>query len=184
MAVGALSTLVLPLARRAQDKNEAIGGGRDFLAGDAAIYGVFECAGGGHVALGALEPHFWKPLCAAMGVAIANGAMFTPAARRQVAAALATRTASEWELALQAVGVPATKVVPPEEAIEGLEALTGTALTVEVPFSDGSVLRLPRLPLSLGTPSPLPGPKLGANNEEFLGVLGLTSSKGPNCAVK
>jgi alpha-methylacyl-CoA racemase len=37
------------------------------LTGAQACYNVYETADGGHMALGALEPHFWTAFCQAMG---------------------------------------------------------------------------------------------------------------------
>mmetsp|Transcript_77124 Transcript_77124/g.151060 ORF Transcript_77124/g.151060 Transcript_77124/m.151060 type:complete len:490 (+) Transcript_77124:81-1550(+) len=233
MAVGAHAALVLPLARRAVETEEGtralVGDGRDFLSRGSACYGVFECGCGGHLAVGALEPHFWDALCEATGVEGSledamkshapgggsdqsegggggrggregeggGGATTVAVLREAMAAALRSRTAEEWRALLAAKGVPATMVVEPEDAAAHLETLTGTAVTLEVCIppcssmstnssplsavpsgeqrekaSDGLVdsgkstlLQLPRMPLSLGTPSSLPGPSLGSQDE-------------------
>jgi alpha-methylacyl-CoA racemase len=60
MALGAHAALTLPMARRAAS-GEAVGGGADFLAGgEIASYAVYYTLCGGHIAIAALEPHFWK----------------------------------------------------------------------------------------------------------------------------
>ena len=59
MVAGAHSGLALPLARRAQS-GERVGGGRDFLTGNYAAYAVYHTLCGGHLAIAALEPHFWS----------------------------------------------------------------------------------------------------------------------------
>ena len=180
MAAGAHAALTLPLARRAAS-GEAVGAGRDLLTGPSAAYGVFRTAGGGWLAVGALEEHFWRALCAAAGLpacGIAEG-LASPALRAQLEGALLGRTAEEWEAALGAAGVPATALVPPERASAHLEALTGDRVTVRVrlqlPGGGGGgngggggggtedVLELVKTPLSLGQPADGPGPALGAD---------------------
>lgn len=173
MAVGAHGALVLPLARRSVS-GENVGGGKDFLTNNNALYGVFETRCGGHVAVGCLEAHFWKGLCQLTGVEeyALEFALSDPKAKREVREALLTRDAAYWEEECLKIGVPVTKLVTPETSRSNLERLTGDKLSVDINItckktSSESILELPRLPLSIGTPSPLPAPKLGSDNDKY-----------------
>jgi crotonobetainyl-CoA:carnitine CoA-transferase CaiB-like acyl-CoA transferase len=172
---------VLPLARRSVGggADSTVGDGADYLAGGTACYGLFECSCGQFIAIGALEPHFWHALCSVTGVegsladALANpeagGGGRRSALSEAMAAALRTKPAKVWEVAMVQAGVPATIVVEPEESAAHVEALTGTPVELEVSMragdSSSELMRLPRLPLCLGTPSCHPGPRLGEHND-------------------
>jgi alpha-methylacyl-CoA racemase len=65
MTDGALTWLAIPLAQvRAQ--GEAVPRGMHRLTGRYACYGVYECADGRFMSVGALEPKFWRALCQAL----------------------------------------------------------------------------------------------------------------------
>jgi crotonobetainyl-CoA:carnitine CoA-transferase CaiB-like acyl-CoA transferase len=169
MAVAAHSALVLPLARR-QASGEAIGAGRDLLAASSAAYGVFPTQCGGHIAIGALEPHFWAKLCEAAGLDACNleTALTSSTVREALSEKLLKQPAIAWEKQLQTAGVPATRVVRPEDASAHLSTLTGVDPTVELRGgprnAHGDPLVFLRSPLCLGTPADAPAPSLGADN--------------------
>ena len=187
MALGAHSMLALPLARHAAS-GERVGGGSDFLAGGAAPYGVYIAQCGGHVALAALEPHFWRALCRVTGMV--SGAdqgggggggggggddddddaeyprMDDPLARQNLDAIFLSKSAQEWERVLVAAGVPATALVAAEESSRAVEALTGDcpAVTVSIPAT-------PAPPLTESTD------EMGEASEQQRGVVAGTSRK-------
>ncbi|QBJ96472.1 CoA transferase [Rhodococcus sp. ABRD24] len=66
------------------------------LSGANPAYGIYATADG-HVALAAIEPHFWTRTRAALGV---NGT------HEEIANVLATRTTNEWEEIAQRMDIP------------------------------------------------------------------------------
>jgi alpha-methylacyl-CoA racemase len=77
-----------------RDEREA-----NLLDGGAPFYAVYECADGGFVAVGALEPPFWAALVAGLGVRVPGEQHDTatwPAQREVFAAAFRTRSRDAW----------------------------------------------------------------------------------------
>ena len=68
--------------------------------GGFAGYGIYRCADGGFVAVGAIEPKFFKTLCETLGLKQLAALQFNAAAqdgnRRAIAAAFLTKTRDEW----------------------------------------------------------------------------------------
>ena len=89
------------------------GPGHNILTGRYACYDVYECADGGWVAVGAIEPHFYANLCNALGCPEWLPSQLDDAVQDQVraafAAAFATRTRDEWAAEL----APADTCVSP-----------------------------------------------------------------------
>jgi crotonobetainyl-CoA:carnitine CoA-transferase CaiB-like acyl-CoA transferase len=108
MTDGALTWLAVPLAQVHERGPIARGGHR--LTGRYACYGVYECADGRYLSVGALEPKFWRTLCEALGrpdlvdVQYAEGEE-QERVRSELAAAIATRTRDEWAEALDGLDV-------------------------------------------------------------------------------
>ncbi|WP_433218265.1 CaiB/BaiF CoA transferase family protein [Dactylosporangium sp. CS-047395] len=72
--------------------------GTNLLDTGAPFYDVYECAGGGYVAIGALEPQFFAVLCELLDVdpSLREDPARWPALRTAIAAAVRTRTRDEW----------------------------------------------------------------------------------------
>lgn len=80
--------------------------GASLLNGGAACYGVYACADGRHLALGALEPKFWQAFCEAVGQpdwvsrhwsrGEAPGSEAAAGTRQAVADLLASRPLADW----------------------------------------------------------------------------------------
>jgi alpha-methylacyl-CoA racemase len=74
--------------------------GHNILTGRYACYGIYACAGGGHVAVGAIEPQFWANLCRALGlerwIERQNDDASQDAIRADLARVFAGRTRDEW----------------------------------------------------------------------------------------
>lgn len=77
--------------------------GTNLLDGGAHFYGVYRCADGRHVSVGAIEPQFYRQLL--VGLNLADDEEFLrghadtaawPALRARLAAVFATRTRDEW----------------------------------------------------------------------------------------
>ena len=80
--------------------------GAGLLSGGAACYGVYRCADGRHLAVGALEPKFWQAWCNAIGqpawaarhwsLGEEPGSMRAAETRRLLADLLRQRPMGEW----------------------------------------------------------------------------------------
>lgn len=75
--------------------------GCNLLDGGAHFYGVYECADGRHVAVGAMEPKFYKTFCDLVGLEQPGPDDYEDPAtwaegRRRLAARFASRTRDEW----------------------------------------------------------------------------------------
>jgi alpha-methylacyl-CoA racemase len=82
--IGAL-TYGLRAAGQWKDERES-----NLLDGGAATYGIYRCADGKFLGLGAIEPQFREALMAGLGLPLEAG-------RGEVAAVIATRNRDEWE---------------------------------------------------------------------------------------
>ncbi len=82
------------------------GPGQALLNGGAACYGLYRCADGRHLAVGALEPKFWQAFCQAIGqpgwtsrhwsAGERPGSSAARATRTDLATLLATRASADW----------------------------------------------------------------------------------------
>ncbi len=144
--------------------------GSGLLGGGFACYGVYECADGRHVAVGALEPKFFAVLLAGLGLAELTEAHLDPAwqeeLRARMAVVFATRTRDEWE----ALFTDSDACVAPVFDIG--EALTDPHFRARgMVAADGALGVVPRL---TGTPGRAGGPPsaLGADTDAVLRDLG------------
>jgi alpha-methylacyl-CoA racemase len=95
--------------------------GENLLDGGAPFYDTYATAGGGYVAVGAIEPQFYAALLAGLGL---DGADLPgqldragwPVLRDRFAAAFATRTRDEWAAAFAGTDACVTPVLSPSEA--------------------------------------------------------------------
>jgi alpha-methylacyl-CoA racemase len=96
--------------------------GHDILTGRYACYDTYTCADGRHVAVGAIEPHFYANLCKHLGCEQWLGHQTDDAAqdaiRADFAAAFRTRDRDTWVAEL----APADTCVAPVYAIDELAA--------------------------------------------------------------
>ena len=75
--------------------------GSNLLDGGAPFYGTYECADGGFIALGALEPQFYETLCRLAGLEAPefrerSDRKRWPHLRQEMQAVFKTRTRTEW----------------------------------------------------------------------------------------
>ena len=121
MTDGALSWLAVPLAQvRAQGP---IARGMHRLTGRYACYGVYECADGRFMSVGALEPKFWRTLCDALGrLDLVDNQYAEGEAqerlRSEVASVFVTRSRDEWAAALAGLDVCCEPVLELEEVAD------------------------------------------------------------------
>ncbi|HET6968303.1 MAG TPA: CaiB/BaiF CoA-transferase family protein, partial [Ornithinibacter sp.] len=125
-----------------RDEREA-----NLLDGGAPFYAVYECADGGFVAVGALEPPFWAELVAGLGVEVLGEQYDTdtwPLQREVFAGAFRTRTRDEWAA-----------------HFEGTDACVAPVLSLrEAPHHPHLVGRGTFAPDAHGHPVPRTGPRL------------------------
>lgn len=99
--------------------------GRDLLSGGAPCYGVYRCADGRFVAVGALEMKFWAALCEALGHpewrerhwsrGLVPGGADSMALRGAVAAVFASQTMAHWAALFERVDACVTPVLRLDE---------------------------------------------------------------------
>jgi crotonobetainyl-CoA:carnitine CoA-transferase CaiB-like acyl-CoA transferase len=98
------------------------GPGPAALAGAQACYRLYRTADGRHLAVGALEPHFWARFCAAVGRPELTARQFDAdqeAVAAAAAAAVAGRTLAEWAAVFAEVDACVTPVLTVAEAAQG-----------------------------------------------------------------
>lgn len=103
-------------------------GGATLLTGGAACYGVYACADGEWLAVGALEPKFWQAFCAALGepelaarhwsLGELPGSDAALATRAVVAERLAAQPRAHWLAVFAQVDACVTPVLTPAEALQ------------------------------------------------------------------
>ena len=99
--------------------------GRDLLSGGAPCYGVYRCADGRFIAVGALEMKFWQALCEALARpdwvpqhwsrGLMPGSEASMALRAQVAAVFASQTMAHWAARFEQVDACVTPVLRLDE---------------------------------------------------------------------
>jgi crotonobetainyl-CoA:carnitine CoA-transferase CaiB-like acyl-CoA transferase len=100
--------------------------GRDLLSGGAPCYGVYACADGRHLAVGALELKFWQQLCDTIGrpdwrerhwtLGVAPGSDEAMALRAGLQALFAAQPLSHWQAVFDRVDCCVTPVLRLDEA--------------------------------------------------------------------
>jgi alpha-methylacyl-CoA racemase len=145
------------------------------LSGAYACYGVYECADGRWLTVGALEPQFWTALCTALELPDLVHTQFGPPDRQaemrdRLSQAFASRPRDEWLGALSSIEACVGPVNSPAEAFgdaqvahRGLVAeVDGRRVGPASPFvMDGE--RLARV---------TPAPGLGEHTDEVLAGAG------------
>ncbi|MDQ1712398.1 MAG: hypothetical protein QOE45_1848 [Frankiaceae bacterium] len=154
------------------------GVGTETLNGALACYGVYRCADGRHLTVGALEPQFFAALCAALDVPDLVGWHLDPARqgelRARFEAVFATRSRDDW----LAVLIPADCCVGPvndlaeayaDPQVRARGMVTTHPLADGTPFAQvGVVPRLAATPGRVGAPASA----LGADTDAVLASLG------------
>jgi alpha-methylacyl-CoA racemase len=146
-----------------RDEREA-----NLLDGGAPFYRVYECADGGFVAVGALEPQFWRELVEVLGVDV-DGEQYDPqtwpAQQAAFSAAFLTRPRDEWAEVF--AGTDAC-VAPVLGLVEAPTHPHLAARGTFVPLGGGVVPATP--PRFSRTPALPPGPEraVGADTRAYL----------------
>jgi alpha-methylacyl-CoA racemase len=179
----ALAHLIMPLAAvESYGTGCPMARGDDYTSGRLPCYGVYETADGRHLALGAIEPHFWQNFCTAAGhpELIAQGwAMGEEGqqAKRNIATVVRRRTLAEWQSLLEDIDGCATPVLRLDEVLAHPNT-QARGMIVQNPHPDdpGRAYRQYAFPVKMSDYAftiDRPPPQLGEHNEEVLTRLGL-----------
>ena len=156
-----------------RDEREA-----NFLDGAAHFYGTYECADGKHVALGAIEPQFYRELLQRCGIEDPHfqkqwDAAEWPALRTKLADLFRTRTRAQWCELLEGSDACFAPVLSMREAAaHPHNAARGTFV------DDGGVVQPAPAPRFDRTPAALPpkAPRPGEHTRELLALAGLDAA--------
>jgi crotonobetainyl-CoA:carnitine CoA-transferase CaiB-like acyl-CoA transferase len=149
--------------------------GRMPLSGGLACYRVYRAGDGRYLAVGALEPQFWRALCERLGLEELVDPHLDPSRQEEIAGRLtelfATRSRDEWVEELADLDTCVGPVNDVAEAIDDPHARhRGMIATV----GDSSVGPGPAIKVSGHAVGPLrSAPRLGEHTEEVLGSLGI-----------
>lgn len=159
-------------------EQEDIRPGRGALNGGLACYQIYPTADGRHLAVGALEPHFWAAFCRAIGQPelidrVDGGREVIDL----VAGVIASQPLSHWAEVFTEVDCCVEPVLTPAEAVEHPQNRhRGLAQWLETP--QGRRLQ-PGCPIVIDGQRPgrvAPPPELGQHNRDLLAELGLTEA--------
>ena len=162
---------------------EPRGGERPFI-GQAPCYAVYLCADGRHVALGALEAHFWDRFCALADVP-ADLRTHYPVGeeadrqRAAVARIMLGRSRDEWVALAEAADIPLSPVNSMAEAFRHPQLVHRRMLQeIDHPVEGrvpqlGFPIKLSETPCDMRTPPPL----LGEHNEAVLAAAGYSTEE-------
>lgn len=93
----------------------------NILDGAAPYYAVYDCADGGHLAVGAIEPQFWAELLDRLGIDAASlpdraDPANWPVIRARLAEVIASRSRDDWAAVLEGTDACAAPVLSIDEA--------------------------------------------------------------------
>lgn len=144
--------------------------GEGLLGGGFACYGVYVCADGRHLAVGAIEPKFFAVLLDVLGLAHLATGHLDPARqvelRAELEAAFATKSRDEW---VAVFGERDACVAPVFDMGEALDQPHFRER--DMVAADGSMGVVPRLSATPGRAGAPPSP-LGADTDDVLRDLG------------
>jgi alpha-methylacyl-CoA racemase len=151
----------------------------NLLDGGAPFYGAYACADGKYLAVGSIEPHFFRELLTRAGIDDPSlheqiDLSAWPAQRATFAAIFHTRTRDEWCALLEGTDACVSPVLDMEEApSHPHNQARGTFVTVDDIVQPAPAPRLSRTPPAIQCPAPLPG----ADTEAVLGDWGFSATE-------
>ena len=132
------------------------GPGHYILTGRYACYDVYTCADGRHVAVGAIEPQFWRNLVGLLGLDQYADQQMDDAAQDEIRAAMAavfaTRTRDEWVAELGPANTCVTEVNTVAEAVVDEQYVARGVVADAVHVSEGPFRQ--SAPILAGTVEP------------------------------
>jgi alpha-methylacyl-CoA racemase len=150
------------------------------LTGTHAVYNVYRCRDGRHLAVGALEARFWTTLCELLGHPELGPRQWMADAqaetRRVLATVFETRDRDDWVRELASKEVCVDPVLDLDEALGSAHA---AQFLMDQPCGDAT-LRTVAPPLRLGrTPVRVrhPAPRLGEHSDEILAEAGYAPAR-------
>jgi alpha-methylacyl-CoA racemase len=154
----------------------------NFFLNSSPFYEVFECADGGHITLGAIEPQFYAELLRLLEIDADPARQYDsrawPELKARVAAQVKTRTRAAWCARLEGTDACFAPVLSMAEAPQHPHmAARGVFVEVDV---DGKPQRQPApAPRLSRTPArpPSPGSRCAEHSDALLSELGLSADQ-------
>jgi alpha-methylacyl-CoA racemase len=148
------------------------------LTGGLACYRVYATADGKHLAVGALEPRFWRTLCEALGLHDLVDGHLDPSRQEEIAGRLSatfrTRTRDQWVEDLADLDACVGPVNDVSEGVEDPQVAHRGGLAA----ADGSPLGPgPAIRVSGHRREIRPAPALGEHTVEVLEELGISAAE-------
>jgi len=181
MAEGALAMMALQQGA-ADAEGRPLRRGGEQLNGGSACYAVYRAKDGGFVALGALEPKFFRAFCDAVGGPELGLAQFDDGGagpRAEVEAIFASRTREEWGAFAALHDVCVMPVLTGDEPRRDPQLLhRGSFVEVPTPWEGRAMPGLASPVRIRGVEAPLrPAPRIGADSEEVLAGSGFDAAE-------
>jgi len=163
---------------------ETPGCGDSLLTGGAPCYDVYETKDGRYMALGALEPKFWKNFCLAVGRPDLVEDQFAQGKRReevreQVEAIFLKRTREEWGKFFVDIDACCTPVLELHESIEDIH-LRARGMVFDLDHHVEGKIKQIGFPIKFGDAKfevRLKPPMWGEHTEEILESLGYSAEE-------
>jgi alpha-methylacyl-CoA racemase len=155
------------------------GRGENMLDTGAHFYDVYECADGGWISIGSIEPQFYAELVEKLGLdpddfADQHERSRWPELKEKVAAMVATKTRDEWDAILEGSDVCYAPVLTVSEAKEHPHHVArGTFVESGGIVQPGPAPRLSRTPGQIRRPPA----HAGQHTDELLSELGLAADR-------
>lgn len=145
------------------------------LNGGLPCYGLYRCADGGYLAVGALEPEFWREVCTVLDRPDLVERGWDPTCRAEVEEVIAQRPRGEWAAAFAGRDACVTPVLDVGEALDSDLAQERSVVQLG-PVGDGTQARSLSSPIRVDgrvTAIGPPAPGLGEHTRAVLAEAGL-----------
>lgn len=156
--------------------------GNTIFGGAEPCYAVYQTGDGGYITIGALEPHFWRNLCRALGREDLIPLQYAPSPRKEevfetLRAVFRTRPRDEWFDLLSRADVPVGKVLGIEEVFSDPH-MHHRRMIMEVDHPRWGKARQIGFPIKFSqTPCRvrIPAARIGEHTREVLASLGYSA---------